>query len=54
MNRRKFLQSIAWLTGGLLLTRCKPAKALAIDGKSLTGLVLVNGKGIKDVVVSDG
>ena len=54
MNRRKFLQSIAWLTGGLLLTRCKPAKALAIDGKSLTGLVLANGKGIKDVVVSDG
>lgn len=54
MNRRKFLQSIAWLTGGLLLTRCRPAKALAIDGKSLTGLVLANGKGIKDVVVSDG
>jgi hypothetical protein len=54
MNRRKFLQSIAWLTGGLLLTRCRPAKALALDGKSLTGLVLANGKGIKDVVVSDG
>lgn len=54
MNRRRFLQSIAWLTGGLLLTKCKPAKALAIDGKQLTGLVLANGKGLKGVVVSDG
>ncbi len=54
MDRRKFLQSIAWLTGGLLLTRSKTAKALAIDGQTLTGLVRSKGKGIRDVVVSDG
>jgi len=54
MNRRKFLQSIAWLTGGLLFTKLLPAKSLGISGQQLTGLVKANGKGIKDVVVSDG
>lgn len=54
MNRRKFLQNVAWLTGGLLLLRSKTAKALAMDGRLLTGIVRAKGKGIKDVVVSDG
>lgn len=53
MNRRKFLQSLAWITGGLLLT-LKPAKALALYGKALKGQVRSKGRGIKDVVVSDG
>src|SRR5689334_21027948 len=54
MNRRKFLQSIAWLTGGLLFTKLLSAKSLGINGQQLTGVVKANGKGIKDVVVSDG
>jgi hypothetical protein len=54
MQRRKFLQRIAWLTGGLFITRCTPAKALSIDGKTIQGIVSANGKGLKDVVVSDG
>src|SRR5687767_11825459 len=54
MDRRKFLQNVAWLTGGLLLIRSKTAKALAMDGRLLTGLVRSRGKGLKDAVVSDG
>jgi hypothetical protein len=54
MRRRKFLKSIAWLTGGILLSRCTPARLLLPDGKSLTGTVSSNGKGLKEVVVSDG
>lgn len=54
MLRRKFLQNITWLTSGLLLSRCLPAKTLGLDGKSLKGTVRSNGKGIKNVVVSDG
>ena len=54
MLRRKFLQNITWLTGGLLLSRCLPAKTLGMDGKSLKGTVRANGKGIRNVVVSDG
>jgi hypothetical protein len=54
MQRRIFLQNLAWLTGGFLLTRCTPAKELVSNGQSLKGLVLANGKGVKNVVVSDG
>lgn len=54
MNRRKFLQNIAWLTGGLLVLRSNTAKALGMDGRLLTGLVRAKGKGVRDVVVSDG
>ncbi|RYZ27202.1 MAG: metallophosphoesterase, partial [Chitinophagaceae bacterium] len=54
MQRRHFLQSLAWLTGGLFITRCTPAKALNISGKTVQGTVSANGKGLKDVIVSDG
>lgn len=54
MQRRRFLQHIALLTGGFALTKCTPAKALAIDGKTLRGAILSGGKGVKGVVVSDG
>jgi 3',5'-cyclic AMP phosphodiesterase CpdA len=54
MQRRKFLQSLAWLTGGIFITRCTPARALMVSGQTLKGAVLSNGKGVKNVVVSDG
>src|SRR5688572_4867627 len=54
MQRRIFLQNLAWLTGGFLLTRCTPAKELMTTGQTLKGAVLSGGKGIKNVVVSDG
>jgi len=54
MQRRRFLQSLAWLTGGLFLSRCSPAKALQLNGKTLKGTVATKGTGLKDVVVSDG
>ena len=54
MQRRKFLQSLAWITGGFIITRCTPAKALVANGQTLKGAVLSKGKGLKNVVVSDG
>ncbi|HVK97348.1 MAG TPA: calcineurin-like phosphoesterase family protein [Flavisolibacter sp.] len=54
MQRRRFLQSLAWLTGGLLITRCTPAKDLGERSRILKGSVLSNGKGVANVVVSDG
>ena len=54
MRRRIFLQNLAWLTGGFFISRCTPAKPLGLSGKIVKGTVSANGKGIKDVVVSDG
>lgn len=54
MKRRHFLQNIAWITGGFFLTRCTPAKVLALDGKQINGTVRSGNKGVKEVVVSDG
>ncbi|RYZ20255.1 MAG: metallophosphoesterase, partial [Chitinophagaceae bacterium] len=54
VNRRHFLAQIAWLTGGLLFYRCTPAKDLALSGKTIGGTISASGKGLKDVVVSDG
>ncbi len=54
MQRRHFLQHLAFLTSGFVLTNCTPARQLVITGKSLRGAVLSNGKGVKNVVVSDG
>jgi hypothetical protein len=54
INRRHFLAQIAWLTGGLFFSRCTPAKDLALSGKAIGGTISAGGKGLKDVVVSDG
>ena len=54
MQRRQFLQSVAWLTGGLLITGCTPAKLLVGEGQLLRGRVLSGGKGVRNVIVSDG
>lgn len=54
MRRRKFLQNIAWLTGGIVGSGFIPAKAFFKRGQKLKGRVTSNGKGLKDVVVSDG
>lgn len=53
IHRRKFIQHIAFLTGGLLLTRHLPATGIE-TGKKLKGRVRSNGKGVAGVVVSDG
>ena len=54
MQRRQFLRNIAWLTGGLLITGCTPAKVLMGDGQSLRGRVLSKKKAVFNAVVSDG
>ncbi len=54
MRRRKFLQNIAWFSGGMLLYRCTPAKALLPSNKTIKGRIVSSGKLVKNVVVSDG
>jgi len=54
MLRRKFIQNIAWLTGGIIGSGFVPTKALFKQGQKLKGAVTSAGKGLKDVVVSDG
>jgi hypothetical protein len=54
MKRRTFLQTIAWITGGLLLKSCVPARDLFDKGEKIKGRVTSNGKPLPDVVISDG
>jgi hypothetical protein len=54
MQRRKFIQHVAWLTGGLLISRQLPASAWTGADKKLKGRVFSKNKGIKGTVVSDG
>lgn len=54
MQRRHFIQNLAWLTGGLLINSFTPAKALLPKGKKIKGQVLSKGKGVEGVIISDG
>src|SRR4051812_33437081 len=54
MQRREFLQNMAWLAGGLVTTAFAPVRLLNNKKKKLKGQVHANGKGIAGVVVSDG
>jgi hypothetical protein len=54
MHRRKFIARIALLSGGFIAGGLSSAKAFTRDRKKIKGSVLTKGKGIKNVVVSDG
>jgi hypothetical protein len=54
MQRRRFIQHFAWLAGGFIAAARIPASAFTGYGKKIKGQVLSNGKGVKNVVVSDG
>ena len=54
MQRRQFLQNLAWITGGLVTSSYLPASVLIGKKKKIKGSVLSGGKGIANVVVSDG
>src|SRR4051812_48817451 len=54
IKRRKFIQNLVWITGGLLTVGQLPARAFISNGKKIKGRILANGKPVKDVVVSDG
>ena len=54
MLRRRFIQSLAWLTGGLLVSCSKSLSVSGSGAKSIKGKVTAGGKGIGGVVVSDG
>lgn len=53
MLRRKFIQNLMVVTGGLLTAGSLPAQ-LGATGKKIKGRILSNGKGVGGVVVSDG
>lgn len=54
MNRRKFIQQVSLLTGGLIIAGQTPLSALTGAGKKIKGRITANGKGLGGVVVSDG
>lgn len=53
MKRRRFIQNISLLAGGLVTAYQLPSSAFEIR-KKIKGKVLSDGKGVKGVVVSDG
>ncbi len=54
MQRRNFLQNLLWITGGLLAGCSKRLSSATEDGALIKGTVSSGGKGLADVVVSDG
>jgi len=54
MQRRRFIQNIALLSGGVAFSKCSSTKSINDSEKQVKGYVLSNGRGIKNVVVSDG
>src|SRR5688500_4227912 len=54
MQRRSFLQNVLWLTGGLLAGCSKHLNSSKTTGSVVKGKVLSGGKGVADVVLSDG
>ena len=54
MQRRKFLEQVSWIAGGLILASDSPLASWICKKKKLKGRVVSKGKGIKDVVISDG
>ncbi len=54
MKRKEFIISLGWLTAGVLTSKLLPASEVFNKQKKIKGRVLSSGKGIKNVVVSDG
>ncbi|HQZ76277.1 MAG TPA: metallophosphoesterase N-terminal domain-containing protein, partial [Chitinophagaceae bacterium] len=53
MKRRKFIEQVSFITGGLLLSH-NAAFAIPVGVQKIKGTVLSGGKGIANVIVSDG
>lgn len=55
MQRRRFVKSLIGFTGGLIVYSKLPVKFLSILGrKTIKGKVVSSGRGLKNVIVSDG
>lgn len=54
MQRRKFIQRTAWVTGGLLIAGKLPARVFTGNLQKIKGRITSGGRGLKAVVVSDG
>ncbi|HJW17537.1 MAG TPA: calcineurin-like phosphoesterase family protein [Flavisolibacter sp.] len=54
MQRRRFVKNIAWLTGGLLAGCNKKLYTSSEKDNLLKGFVKSGGKGVSNVVISDG
>lgn len=52
MHRRHFLQTMAWVSGGLLIARCTPVRPQ--QSQKIRGIVTSRGSALANVVVSDG
>ncbi|HQW85366.1 MAG TPA: metallophosphoesterase N-terminal domain-containing protein, partial [Ferruginibacter sp.] len=53
MKRRKFIEQVSFITGGLLLSH-NAAFAIPVGVQKIKGTVLSGGKGIANIIVSDG
>ncbi|MCD0488161.1 calcineurin-like phosphoesterase family protein [Pedobacter sp. MC2016-14] len=54
MNRRSFIQGLGLITGSAFIALQSDAFAKLKHGETIKGKVTASGKGIKDVVISDG
>ena len=54
MQRRQFIQNFLWLTGGLMVACSKKLNPSTSGGALAKGRITSGGKGLTDVVVSDG
>jgi len=54
MLRRRFIKNMGWLAGGLLVGCNKKLYSATGQEKTIKGAVKANGKGIANVVISDG
>lgn len=54
MKRRQFIQRIGWVAGGILIAPFVQAASSVLKAKKIKGKVTADGKGIANVVVSDG
>src|SRR5687767_2036831 len=54
MQRRQFIQNFFWLSGGLMVACSKKLNPSTSRGTLAKGRVISGGKGLADVVVSDG
>src|SRR5688500_8690241 len=54
MQRRHFIQNLFWLSGGLMVACSKKLNLAKSGGTLAKGKVTAKGKGLADVVISDG
>ncbi|MGN6166160.1 MAG: calcineurin-like phosphoesterase C-terminal domain-containing protein [Flavisolibacter sp.] len=54
MKRKEFIQDMGWMMGGVVVSKFIPFKELLHKSKTVKGVVSTRGKGLSNVVISDG